>query len=55
MEFSHAVLGVIIILSYELLLTYPMQAIIGEFEVYKILTFAKVSVLILSHSYPVRL
>ncbi len=44
MEFLHAVFC--IILYYDFVLTYPMRAIIGEFEVYKILTFAKASVLI---------
>ncbi len=53
MEFLHAVFNILV--SYELFLTYPIRAIIGDLEVYKVLTFAEAYVLIPSHPCPVRL
>ncbi len=53
MEFLHAVFNILV--NCELFLTYPMRAIIGELEVYKVLTSAKAYVLIPSHPCPVRL
>ncbi len=53
MKFLHAVFNILV--SYELFLTYLMRVIIGDLEVYKVLTFAKAYVLIPSHPCSVRL